>query len=253
MSIHKIQDRAAGALMGAFVGDALALGPHWYYDLAELRRDFGDWIDDYTAPKPGRYHEGLKAGQLSQAGFILELLLRSLVECGGYEGDDFCRRMDVELFPLIDGPVDPGCVAQARSAGAAMGTGRGARGHHRGYRTHPCHRCPVRRKSPKTCRLGVGQRRTDPNRSRGPIHDRCLRGGSGHAGSGPSPRQRPVGKTYGSCPERRASLPFGCPGQYETAPTGGPGSFPGRPIRLSRFPADAVLYGRGRRRSGYSH
>jgi ADP-ribosylglycohydrolase len=107
MSIHKIQDRAAGALMGAFVGDALALGPHWYYDLAELRRDFGDWIDDYTAPKPGRYHEGLKAGQLSQAGFILELLLRSLVECGGYEGDDFCRRMDVELFPLIDGT--PAC------------------------------------------------------------------------------------------------------------------------------------------------
>ena len=36
-----IQDRAAGAIMGAFIGDALGLGPHWYYDLTELRRDCG--------------------------------------------------------------------------------------------------------------------------------------------------------------------------------------------------------------------
>jgi len=98
-----IQDRASGAIMGAFIGDALALGPHWYYDLAELRRDYGDWIDDYTDPKPGRYHDGLKAGQLSQAGFILALMLRSLVDCGGYDAADFCRRMDEELFPLLDG------------------------------------------------------------------------------------------------------------------------------------------------------
>jgi len=98
-----IQDRASGAIMGAFIGDALALGPHWYYDLGELRRDYGDWIDNYTDPKPGRYHYGLKAGQLSQAGFILSLMLRSLVDCGGYDEADFCRRMDEELFPLLDG------------------------------------------------------------------------------------------------------------------------------------------------------
>lgn len=98
-----IQDRAAGAIMGAFIGDALGLGPHWYYDLAELRRDYGDWIDGYTDPQPGRYHFGMKAGQLSQAGFILKLTLSSLVECGGYDEADFCRRMDEELLPLLDG------------------------------------------------------------------------------------------------------------------------------------------------------
>ncbi|WP_243312182.1 ADP-ribosylglycohydrolase family protein [Fundidesulfovibrio agrisoli] len=98
-----IRERAVGAIMGAFVGDALGLGPHWYYDLGQLRRDYGDWIDGYTDPRPGRYHEGLKAGQSSQAGFILALTLRSLAERGGYDQEDFCRRLDQELFPHLDG------------------------------------------------------------------------------------------------------------------------------------------------------
>ncbi len=89
--------------MGAFIGDALGLGPHWYYNLADLRRDYGEWISDYTAPKPGRYHDGCKAGELSQAGYILKLVLQSLVTQGGYDEDDFCRRMDEDLFPRLDG------------------------------------------------------------------------------------------------------------------------------------------------------
>jgi ADP-ribosylglycohydrolase len=103
MAETTLQDRAAGAIMGAFIGDALGLGPHWYYDLSELRRDYGAWITGYTDPKPSRYHAGLKAGQLSQAGFILTLMLRSLVDRGGYDEADFCRRMDEDLFPLLDG------------------------------------------------------------------------------------------------------------------------------------------------------
>lgn len=103
MTEPTLHDRAAGAIMGAFIGDALGLGPHWYYDLSALRRDYGEWITGYTDPQPGRYHDGLKAGQLSQAGFILALTLRSLVERGGYDEQDFCRRMDEELFPLLDG------------------------------------------------------------------------------------------------------------------------------------------------------
>ena len=107
MSDHAFRDRAAGAVMGALIGDALGLGPHWYYDLDALRRDYGEWIDGYTDPRPDRYHHGLKAGQSSQAGVILALTLRSLVACGGYDEKDFCRRMDEDLFPLLDGtPVN---------------------------------------------------------------------------------------------------------------------------------------------------
>ena len=46
------EQRAAGAFVGALVGDALGLGPHWYYDLEEQVRDSGEWIDDYPDPQP---------------------------------------------------------------------------------------------------------------------------------------------------------------------------------------------------------
>lgn len=101
MSNITTQEHAAGAIMGAFTGDALALGPHWYYDLAELRRDYGEWITTYTDPKPGRYHSGRRTGQLSQSGIILTLMLRSLVENNGYHEADFCRWLDEELFPCL--------------------------------------------------------------------------------------------------------------------------------------------------------
>jgi len=103
MPSRDIQDRASGAIMGAFIGDALGVGPHWYYSLDDLRRDYGEWISGYTDPKPGRYHDGLKAGQLSQAGYILKLTVSSLVDQNGYDKADFCRRMDEELFPHLDG------------------------------------------------------------------------------------------------------------------------------------------------------
>jgi ADP-ribosylglycohydrolase len=99
----KMNDRAAGAVMGALIGDALGVGSHWYYDLDEMHRDYGTWITGYTDPKPHRYHAGLKAGQLSQAGIITTMLLRSVIEKSGYDEADFCHRLDEELFPKLDG------------------------------------------------------------------------------------------------------------------------------------------------------
>jgi len=98
-----LRDRSLGAVMGAFIGDALGVGPHWYYDLDQLVHDYGPWIDGYTQAKVGRYHEHLRPGQSSQSGIILELMLRSLVEKGAYDEADFCQRLDQDLFPLLDG------------------------------------------------------------------------------------------------------------------------------------------------------
>ena len=102
------RERAAGAIMGAFIGDALGVGPHWYYDLAELQRQYGTWINDYTTPKAGHYHEGLKAGESSQSGFILRLTLESLLANHGYNQADFCKRLDKELFSQLDGSAKQG-------------------------------------------------------------------------------------------------------------------------------------------------
>ncbi len=97
-------NRASGAILGAFIGDALGLGPHWYYDLDELRKDFGPWINGYTTPKPDhRYHAGMHAGDLSQSGLIMLELLRSLAECEGYEAADFTRRLDDKILANFDG------------------------------------------------------------------------------------------------------------------------------------------------------
>jgi len=102
-----IQDRAMGAIVGAFIGDAIALGPHWYYDLEELHKDYGTWIDNYTTPKKGRYHENERAGDLSQSGYILKLMIRSIIDNNGYDQDDFCKKLDKELLNKIDGtPTD---------------------------------------------------------------------------------------------------------------------------------------------------
>ncbi|MGD9066247.1 MAG: ADP-ribosylglycohydrolase family protein [Desulfobacterales bacterium] len=36
MKANTSKDRAVGAVMGTFIGDALGVGPHWYYDLDQL-------------------------------------------------------------------------------------------------------------------------------------------------------------------------------------------------------------------------
>lgn len=122
-------DRMRGALWGMFVGDALAMPVHWYYNIAALWKDFGI-IRDYQAPKDhhpnsimalantakaGRgnqegdivgnvilkgkkhhwgqanrhYHQGMQAGNNTLNLLCARVLLRSLNALGRYEPKDF--------------------------------------------------------------------------------------------------------------------------------------------------------------------
>jgi ADP-ribosyl-[dinitrogen reductase] hydrolase len=124
-------ERVRGALWGMFVGDALAMPVHWYYDVAALRRDFGT-IRDYQAPKDhhpssimtlastgragrgsqegevvggvilhgkkrlwGRpnthYHQGLRAGDNTLNLLCARVLLRTLNAAGRYDSAAFLR------------------------------------------------------------------------------------------------------------------------------------------------------------------
>jgi ADP-ribosylglycohydrolase len=122
-------DRMRGALWGIFVGDALAMPVHWYYNIAALWQDFGQ-IRDYQAPKvhhpnsimalantakSGRgsqdggivgevilkgkkhhwgqanrhYHQGMQAGDNTLNLLCARVLLRSLNAKGYYDSTDF--------------------------------------------------------------------------------------------------------------------------------------------------------------------
>lgn len=124
-------DRVRGALWGMFVGDALAMPVHWYYDVAVLHRDFGT-IRDYQAPKDfhpssimavastsragrgsqdgevvggvilkgkkpywGRpnthYHRGMQAGDNTLNLLCVRVLIRAMNAAGRYDPADFLR------------------------------------------------------------------------------------------------------------------------------------------------------------------
>jgi ADP-ribosylglycohydrolase len=124
-------DRMRGALWGMFVGDALAMPVHWYYNIAALWQDFGV-IRDYQAPKEhhpnsimalantakaGRgnqegdivgnvilkgkkhhwgqanrhYHQGMRAGDNTLNLLCARVLMRSLNSVGHYDPNDFLQ------------------------------------------------------------------------------------------------------------------------------------------------------------------
>ena len=124
-------DRLRGALWGLFVGDALAMPAHWYYDIAALQRDCGT-IRDYQAPnahhpssmmslastgragrgdqegeivgrvilhgkKPfwGRpnthYHQGMRSGDNTLNLLCVRVLIRAINATGHYAPADFLR------------------------------------------------------------------------------------------------------------------------------------------------------------------
>jgi len=131
MNAEAYHNRFRGALWGMFVGDALAMPVHWYYDVAALQRDFGT-IRDYQAPRDfhpssimslartdragrgsqegevvgsvilkgkksfwGRpnthYHRGMRPGENTLNLLCVRVLIRALNAAGHYDPADFLR------------------------------------------------------------------------------------------------------------------------------------------------------------------
>lgn len=125
-------DAPAGIAWGSFIGDALAMPVHWYYDRAALHRDYGVvrdyleprnphegsilWRSEYTllnergdilheqAQYWGRhgihYHQFLHAGENTLNLQLARVLIESLIAKGGYDADDYLQRyIDFMLTP----------------------------------------------------------------------------------------------------------------------------------------------------------
>ncbi len=116
--------RCRGALYGLYMGDALAMPIHWYYDRHALQRDYGRvtdyvaprnphpdsilWRSDYTPPNEkgeilhdqarywGRrgvhYHQFLKAGENTLNLKLCTQLIHSLNAVGAYSRKDHIKR-----------------------------------------------------------------------------------------------------------------------------------------------------------------
>lgn len=74
-------------VFGSFIGDALALGPHWIYDPSQIREKLGR-VTTYQPPL-AVYHKGKTAGDQTHYGDQTLVLLRSLAESGRFNLSNF--------------------------------------------------------------------------------------------------------------------------------------------------------------------
>jgi len=148
------QSRFLAAWWGSFIGDALAMPAHWYYKRELIRRDYGD-LSAYLAPKnphpdsilwrsryestcpeddilhdqaeywgkPGiHYHQFLKAGENTLNLKLVMLLAESLVECGGYDPEDYLKRY---IAFMLDAGSHRDTYVEEYHRGFFMNHGRG--------------------------------------------------------------------------------------------------------------------------------
>jgi ADP-ribosylglycohydrolase len=73
-------------VLPALIADSLALGAHWIYDGAEIRRSFPEGVTGLAAPRSS-YHPGKAAGDFTHYGDQTLALLRSVVRHGGFDAE----------------------------------------------------------------------------------------------------------------------------------------------------------------------
>lgn len=87
---EKTRDIDADIVLVSFIGDALALGPHWVYDQDEIRSKIGR-VTSYYAPL-STYHPGKSAGDFTHYGDQTLILLQSIAEDGAFDPERFYAR-----------------------------------------------------------------------------------------------------------------------------------------------------------------
>ena len=127
----KLEDRIQSSLLGAWIGDTLAMPAHWYYNRTALQQDYGSisdfvapksphpdsilWRSSWSAPAPEldilgdqrplwgqrgvHYHQALRAGENTLTVKLAALVWDMLQEIGDYSADEYLRRYIAYLAP----------------------------------------------------------------------------------------------------------------------------------------------------------
>lgn len=97
-------EKHSGMVLASFVGDSLALGAHWIYDILEIKHRFGR-VEAPLKPTMDSYHPTKDAGEFTHYGDQTLVLLESVAERGAFDLDHFAGRWR-RLFEGYQGYLD---------------------------------------------------------------------------------------------------------------------------------------------------
>ena len=108
--------RIGGAVLGSFVGDALALGAHWIYNPSKIARLYGR-ITEFVNPADNQYHSARQTGEFTHYGDQALRLMRSLEPDRDFSLDGFKERWTA-MWPNYPGYVD-GATRETLESGSS--------------------------------------------------------------------------------------------------------------------------------------
>jgi ADP-ribosylglycohydrolase len=114
-----MREKADAMVMAAFIGDSLALGAHWIYDVDRIRKEFGR-VDSLLKPDPASYHPTKEWGDFTHYGDQMFVLLQSVAAMKGFDLQDFSSRWR-GLFKDYSGYVDKATKGTLDGYGAGKG------------------------------------------------------------------------------------------------------------------------------------
>ncbi len=84
-----MKEKEKGMVLGSFVGDAMALGPHWVYNTNVIDKKFGR-VEQYLDPLAS-YHKDKQKGDFTHYGDQALLLLESVSASSGFDRTAFAQ------------------------------------------------------------------------------------------------------------------------------------------------------------------
>ncbi|MBP7516540.1 MAG: ADP-ribosylglycohydrolase family protein [Desulfobulbus sp.] len=111
---------AQAAVLVSLAADALSLGAHWFYDMAEIDRRFGR-VEELLAPPPDSFHAGKERGECTHYGDQTLVLLESVAACKGFDLADFARRWQALFTTGYRGYVDKATSATLENLQRGLG------------------------------------------------------------------------------------------------------------------------------------